>query len=189
MDHRSHRILGIDPGTVHTGWGVVEVVGGSPQHVAHGTIGSLSNLGQGKRLSRIYRGLQEVIQRYQPDSVSIEKVFFARNAQSALKLGQARGVSLLAAAENGLSLHEYTSAEIKQAVVGYGQASKEQVALMVGALLHVSGRIPADGADALAAAICHLHERAFHARVVEAQTPYADKSSRGKTAMLKAARE
>lgn len=162
------RVLGVDPGTVATGWGVVEMVRGALVHIAHGTIGSPASFGQGKRLSRIYRGLDEVLERYQPQDVSLEKVFFARNAQSALKLGQARGVVLLAAAENGLPLHEYASAEIKQAVVGYGRAAKEQVAMMVSSLLHLTGRIPADAADALAAAICHLHQHHFHAQLTEA---------------------
>lgn len=168
LSQGSQRILGIDPGTVVTGWGVVEMVGGSLHHLAHGTIGSSGNHGQGSRLSRIYHGLQEVLARYQPQGMSLEKVFFARNAQSTLKLGQAHGVALLAAAENGIAIHEYTSAEIKLAVVGYGRATKEQVQKMVASLLHLSGRIPGDAADALAAAICYLHQRAFHARVMGA---------------------
>lgn len=164
----SQRVLGIDPGTIVTGWGVVEMAGGSLFHLAHGTIGSPGGQGQGSRLSRIYRGLQEVLTRFEPQGISLEKVFFARNAQSTLKLGQARGVALLAAAENDIAVHEYASAEIKLAVVGYGQATKEQVQRMVASLLHLPGRIPGDAADALAAAICHLHQRAFHARVMRA---------------------
>lgn len=166
--HDVQRILGIDPGTVRTGWGVVEMAGGSLCHVAHGTVNAAQGPGQGNRLSRIYRSLQDIVRSYEPHGVSLEKVFFARNAQSALKLGQARGVALLAAAENGLAIHEYTSAEIKLAVVGYGGAAKEQVQKMVASLLRLSGRIPADAADALAAAICYLHQRPFHDRVVGA---------------------
>ena len=161
----SERILGIDPGTVVTGWGIVEMTGGALVHLAHGIIGSSARHDQGSRLRRIYHGLQEVLQRYEPQGISLEKVFFARNPQSTLKLGQARGVALLAAAENRIAIHEYSSAEIKLAVVGYGQATKEQVQKMVAALLHLSGKIPGDGADALAAAVCHLHQSAFHARV------------------------
>jgi len=164
----SRRILGIDPGTVATGWGVVEMAAGSLVHVAHGTIGSPASHDQGSRLSRIYRGLQEVLGRYQPQGISLEKVFFARNPQSALKLGQARGVALLAAAENRVEVREYSSAEIKQAVAGYGQATKEQVQKMVGSLLRLSGKVPADAADALAAAICDLHQSPFHSRVMAA---------------------
>lgn len=159
------RILGVDPGTVATGWGVVEMSGSSLVHLAHGTIESSASHDQGSRLCRIYHGLQEVLQRYEPQGISLEKVFFARNPQSTLKLGQARGVALLAAAENRVDLHEYSSAEIKMAVVGYGQATKEQVQKMVASLLHLSGKIPGDAADALAAAICHLHQSSFHDRV------------------------
>jgi crossover junction endodeoxyribonuclease RuvC len=155
----------VDPGTVVTGWGVVEIVGGDLHYLDHGTIGSSTSLGQENRLKRIYRGLKEVLARYGPQGMSLEKVFFARNAGSALKLGQAHGVALLAAAESGIPVHEYASAEIKLAVVGYGQASKEQVQKMVASLLHLSEPIPADAADALAAAICYLHQRAFHARI------------------------
>ena len=162
------KVLGIDPGSLVTGWGVVEAVGGSVGHVACGTIATAGTRGQGIRLSRIYRGIQQVIVRYQPSEVSLEKVFFAHNAQSALKLGQARGVALLAAAENELDVYEYSSNEIKSAVVGYGHATKEQVQKMVGALLRVSGKLAADAADALAAAICHLHRQSFQSRVLEA---------------------
>jgi crossover junction endodeoxyribonuclease RuvC len=162
------KVLGIDPGSLVTGWGVVEAVGGSLGHVACGIIATAGSRGQGIRLSRIYRGIQQVIARYQPSEISLEKVFFAHNAQSALKLGQARGVALLAAAENELDVYEYSSNEIKSAVVGYGHATKEQVQKMVGALLRVSGKLAADAADALAAAICHLHRQSFQSRVLEA---------------------
>jgi crossover junction endodeoxyribonuclease RuvC len=162
------KVLGIDPGSLVTGWGIVEAVGGSVGHVACGTIATAGSHGQGIRLSRIYGGIQQVIARYQPSEISLEKVFFAHNAQSALKLGQARGVALLAAAENELDVYEYSSNEIKSAVVGYGHATKEQVQKMVGALLRVSGKLAADAADALAAAICHLHRQSFQSRVLEA---------------------
>ena len=159
------RIVGIDPGTVTTGWGVIEAVGGSIHHLAHGTISVSNGRGQGARLSGIYRGLRDVIGDYQPAGVSLERVFFAHNAQSALKLGQARGVALLAAAECNVVAHEYASTEIKMAVVGYGQATKEQVQKMVALLLRVSEEIAADAADALAAAICHLHRCTFQSRL------------------------
>jgi crossover junction endodeoxyribonuclease RuvC len=162
------RILGIDPGSLVTGWGIVESVGNSLSHVACGTIATVGAQSQGARLSRIYRGIQQIIVRYHPDGVSLEKVFFARNPQSALKLGQARGVALLAAAENQLDVYEYSSNEIKSAVVGYGHATKEQVQKMVASLLHVSEKMAADAADALAAAVCHLHRQAFQARILEA---------------------
>ncbi len=170
------RIVGIDPGTVATGWGVVEIDGGRLRHLDHGTIASSSALGQGNRLKRIYHGLREIIERYEPHGVSLEKVFFAQNVASALKLGQARGVAVLAAAERGVALHEYATAEIKLAVVGYGQASKEQVQKMVASILSIAEPIQADAADALAAAICYLHQSAFQSRV------------KGSTGNLRAAR-
>jgi len=168
---QTRRVLGVDPGTVATGWGVVELVGGSLFHLAHGTIVSSANHKQEARLSRIYRKLLEIIQHYQPQEMSLEKVFFARNPQSTLKLGQARGIALLAASEHSLSVHEYSSAEIKLAVVGFGQATKEQVQKMVASLLYLSDPVPGDAADALATAICYLHQRSFHARVAEVSGP------------------
>jgi crossover junction endodeoxyribonuclease RuvC len=165
---RSRKILGIDPGSVVTGWGIVEASGSSLAHVACGTIDTGASHGQGIRLSRIYRGIQQIIVCHSPAGISLEKVFFARNAQSALKLGQARGVALLAAAENELDVYEYSSNEIKSAVVGYGHATKEQVQKMVASILQVSGKIAADAADALAAAICHLHCESFQSRILEA---------------------
>lgn len=166
MENPSQRVLGVDPGTVITGWGVVEMAGGALVHVAHGTINSSPRHGQADRLSRIHRELKEILQRFAPEVMSLEKLFFARNAQSALKLGQARGVAMVAAAETGVPVHEYSSAEIKLAVVGYGRATKDQVQKMVGSLLRVPARIPADAADALAAAICDLHQNTFHRRVM-----------------------
>ena len=165
---RPHReiILGIDPGSIHTGWGLIETAGNALRHVAHGTVSPANSIALGARLSEIYRGLQEIMDRYQPAAVSIEKVFFSRNVQSALKLGQARGVALLAAAQNQVSLAEYSAAEIKVAVVGYGQATKEQVQKMVNVLLGLRGPIRTDAADALAAAICHIHRRTFQNLVV-----------------------
>ena len=170
-DKRGVRILGIDPGTLHTGWGVVESKKGSLCEIAHGAIGSSGVQRQENRLRRIYHGLKEMISLYEPQAVSLEKVFFARNAQSALKLGQARGVALLAAVESGVAVHEYSSTEIKMAVVGYGRASKLQVQDMVASLLHLSSRISADAADALAAAICHCHQGSYHERVTAALSP------------------
>jgi crossover junction endodeoxyribonuclease RuvC len=154
-------VLGIDPGSIVTGWGLIEVEANQLRHLCHGTIGVSASLGQAARLSQIYRGIQRIVQRYRPAAVSLEKVFFSRNVQSALKLGQARGMALLAAAENQIDVSEYSAAEIKVAVVGYGRATKDQVQKMVCALLCVRGTMRADAADALAAAICHIHRRAF----------------------------
>lgn len=164
----ARRILGIDPGSVITGWGVVEAVGNTLIHLAHGTVPTAGIHGQAARLEHIYRGIEEVIESYDPDGVCVERIFFARNAQSALKLGQARGVAMLAAARKNLSVHEYAAVEIKAAVVGYGHATKQQVQMMITSLLRLSGKLPTDAADALAAAICHLHMQTFRARLVEA---------------------
>jgi crossover junction endodeoxyribonuclease RuvC len=164
----ARRVLGIDPGSVITGWGVVEAVGNSLIHLAHGTVATAGTQGQAARLECIYRGIEEVIESYDPDGVCVERIFFARNAQSALKLGQARGVAMLAAARKNLAVHEYAAVEIKTAVVGYGHATKQQVQMMIASLLRLTGKLPADAADALAAAICHLHMQTFRARLVEA---------------------
>jgi crossover junction endodeoxyribonuclease RuvC len=163
-----HRevILGIDPGSLITGWGLIELIGTQLHHLAHGTIAASAAMALPSRLSQIHTGLRGIIERHQPATVSLEKVFFSRNAQSALKLGQARGVALLAAAERQLSISEYSAAEIKLAVVGYGRASKEQVQRMVSVLLCLRGAIRADAADALASAICHAHRRSFQDLVV-----------------------
>ncbi|MGN6735624.1 MAG: crossover junction endodeoxyribonuclease RuvC [Candidatus Binatia bacterium] len=163
-----HRevILGIDPGSLITGWGLIELIGTQLHHLAHGTIAASAAMALPSRLSQIHTGLRGIIERHQHATVSLEKVFFSRNAQSALKLGQARGVALLAAAERQLSISEYSAAEIKLAVVGYGRASKEQVQRMVSVLLCLRGAIRADAADALASAICHAHRRSFQDLVV-----------------------
>jgi crossover junction endodeoxyribonuclease RuvC len=162
------RIIGVDPGTLVTGWGAIEARGGSVTHLGHGTIATARSTSQADRLSLIYRGLEEVFRSFQPEELSLERVFFARNPQSALKLGQARGVALLAAAHSRLAVHEYAASEIKLAVVGYGHATKVQVQLMVTSLLQIGEKLAPDAADALAAAICHVHCHAFRALVARA---------------------
>ncbi|MGH7928393.1 MAG: crossover junction endodeoxyribonuclease RuvC [Candidatus Binatia bacterium] len=158
-------MLGIDPGSVVTGWGLVEFEGNQLRHVANGIIGASTALGQAERLRQIHYGIEEIIKQYRPGAVSLEKVFFSRNAQSALKLGQARGMAMLAAAQNQIDVLEYSATEIKVAVVGYGHASKEQIQKMVSALLGLRGSLRADAADALAAAICHIHRRTYQTRI------------------------
>ncbi len=161
-------VLGVDPGSVITGWGLVRREGHRLLHVAHGIVGTSSALGQAERLRQIHCGIQEAIKKYHPSALSLEKVFFSRNAQSALKLGQARGMAMLAAAQNQIVVAEYSATEIKVAVVGYGHASKGQVQKMVSALLGLPGPLRADAADALAAAICHIHRGNYQAGVVAA---------------------
>jgi len=161
-------ILGIDPGTIRTGWGLVKLDGSRLTHLAHGTIHTVPRHPQALRLQQIFRELDKVAREHVPQSVSIEKVFMARNAQSALKLGQVRGVALLAAAERNIDVAEYNSVEIKKAVAGYGHASKDQVQHMVASILKLPDLPQEDAADALAAAICHSHQHNYQAHILAA---------------------
>jgi crossover junction endodeoxyribonuclease RuvC len=159
------RIFGIDPGTERTGYGCVEAAGGRHALVACGVISALPRDPFPERLARIHRELAALLARCRPDCVAVENLFHAANARSALKLGHARGVALLAAVEAGCPIAEYTPAEVKRAVVGYGRAEKHQVQQMVKLLLGLS-RPPAphDVADALAVAICHLNSMPAYSR-------------------------
>jgi crossover junction endodeoxyribonuclease RuvC len=160
------RVFGIDPGSLITGYGVVEEEGNRLQAVAWGTVRTSSKHALSERLKRIYDGLVEPLQTWQPDAVSVEQVFFADNPKTALILGHARGVALLAVAHAEVQLVEYSALEIKMAVVGYGRAAKSQVQQMVKHLLHLDAAPqPADAADALAAAICHMHTHSFRRRL------------------------
>ncbi|MBI5641837.1 MAG: crossover junction endodeoxyribonuclease RuvC [Deltaproteobacteria bacterium] len=155
------RILGIDPGSHVTGWGLVEKGGGGKLiHISSGTIALDEGMELSGRLLLISEGLSSVIRDLKPDAVSVESVFFARNVRSAITLGHARGVALLAAASSGLQVFEYAPRAIKQAVTGYGNAEKEQVNQMIKALLKITEPVKPDAADALAAAICHINH--FH---------------------------
>lgn len=150
------RILGIDPGSRITGFGLVERLDNRTVYVESGCI----RAGDGDfpaRLKTIYDGLREIVRTYAPTEVSIERVFMHKNPDSALKLGQARGAALCAVMSDKLPVHEYTPTEIKQAIVGKGNASKVQVQHMVQALLKLPRAPQADAADALAIALCHLH--------------------------------
>jgi len=151
------RILGIDPGLVATGFGVVERSGSGLIHVAHGTVRPPRSSPLAARLHCLYRALAQVIEEHRPDAVAIEQVFVATNPSAALILGQARGALLAAVAAGGLSVTEYTPSQIKQGVAGSGAAPKRQVQAMVRRILALE-RAPADAADALAAAIRHAHE-------------------------------
>jgi len=151
------RILGIDPGSRLTGFGVVQVLSnGKIGYVASGVV-KVPAVELASRLRVIYESISEVIGRYHPNVVAVEKVFMARNADSALKLGQARAAAILAAANGHLDVSEYTALQVKQAMVGKGHAHKEQVKHMVKSLLALSGAPQTDAADALACAICHAH--------------------------------
>ena len=152
------RIFGIDPGSERTGYGCVETDGRRHQLLACGAITVAAKDGFPQRLARIHRDLAALLATWRPDCVAIESLFHANNVRSALKLGHARGVAMLAAVEAGCPVVEYTPAEIKRAVVGYGRAEKHQVQQMIKLLLGLDkAPSPHDAADALAVAICHLH--------------------------------
>jgi crossover junction endodeoxyribonuclease RuvC len=149
------RVIGLDPGTRHFGWGVVEARGSRLVHVAHGIVHTDASAPIAVRLVAIERELDEVITAHAPAEASVENLFFAKDAQAAAKLGHARGVALLVCARAGLEVAEYAPALVKRAVAGSGRADKSQVAQMVRVLLGLSEPPKADGADALAIAIVH----------------------------------
>jgi crossover junction endodeoxyribonuclease RuvC len=153
----SRIIFGIDPGSVVSGYGAVCEKNGRLICIDAGVVKTPSKLAFPRRLQEIYEGLTEAIERVGPDEAAVESVFHARNAATALKLGQARGVALLAAVRAGLEIHEYAPASVKQAVTGSGRADKKQVKMMVETLLNQRFDLPEDATDALAVAICHLH--------------------------------
>jgi len=158
--------LGIDPGTATTGYGFVcETAQGDLLAVDFGVITTLSDQPMEARLVQLFKRLNELILLHQPQCGAVEKLFFQRNVTNAISVGQARGVVLLALAQAGLEVAEYTPMQIKQAVVGYGGADKNQVQQMVRALLNLEDiPRPDDAADALAVAICHLHSRSYLAK-------------------------
>lgn len=154
------RVLGIDPGTAITGYGLVDEEAQGLTLVGCGVITTPSDQPLAARLQEIHRSLGMVIERHQPEAAAVEELFFARNARTALSVGHARGVALLALAQAGLPIFEYKPLEIKQAVAGYGRADKQQVQEMVRMLLSLDqAPQPDDAADAVAVAICHLHSR------------------------------
>lgn len=148
------RVLGVDPGTIRTGWGVVECAGSKFSCVESGVIAA-GRAEIGPRLARILEQLSVVVDTFQPDVLSLERNFLAHNVQSAFRIGEARGVILAVGASRSLVIHEYTPAEIKKAVVGYGRAQKTQMQETVQRLLSLSAMPAEDAADALAAALCH----------------------------------
>ena len=152
------RIFGIDPGSERTGYGCIDSVGSRHRLVICGSLSAPSRATFPDKLQLIHAGLRSLLERHRPQCVAIEDIFHARNVRRALKLGHARGVALLAAAQSGIPVVEYSPAEIKRAVVGYGRAEKPQVQEMIRLLLALDSKpSPHDVADALAVAICHLH--------------------------------
>ena len=153
------RILGIDPGLRITGWGVIDLLGSSFIHIGHGVLTSSDKDPLSTRLNSLYTQLTDIIHHLAPHEAAVEEIFVNKNPMSALKLGVARGIALLAPAQAGLVVAEYAPNKIKKSVVGTGHADKDQIALMVNHFLPKSGGVTKDAADALAVAICHAHYR------------------------------
>ncbi len=158
-------ILGIDPGSRVTGYGIIKVVGNSQEYVASGCIKTTDKSTLPERLDVIFQGVTQIINEYVPAELAIERIFMARSAESALKLGHARGVAIVAAVNQGLPVFEYEARKIKQAVVGSGAASKSQIQHMVMTLLNLPKKPQSDAADALAIAICHSNTQHNLARL------------------------
>ena len=159
---KGHTILGIDPGTATMGWGVVRQEGSRLRYMQHGAITTPSNWAMPRRLGRLFDGVTQLVEGYRPDTVAVEELFFNTNVTTAITVGQARGVALLAAYRAGLEVAEYTPLQVKQAITSYGRAEKRQVQEMVRALLNLRDiPRPDDAADGLAIAITH----AFSSRI------------------------
>lgn len=151
------RILGLDPGTAITGYGIIDVIDGEPHAVTYGVIKTKAKTPMPERLQQIYEGMQELLAEYEPDAAGIEEVFFGRNVTTAITVGQARGVLILALVQAGVSTAEYSPPKIKDAVTGYGKADKRQVQLMVRNILDLEETPrPDDAADGLAVALTHF---------------------------------
>jgi crossover junction endodeoxyribonuclease RuvC len=162
------RVIGIDPGSNITGYGVLEGSNGVMRHIDNGTVAPRSKLPFHERLSYIYENLERLIGEYRPDAIAIENVFVAKNARSSLLLGHARGIAMLAASRSGVEIEEYTPSEIKVAVTGSGRASKEQMQCMVQAVLKLPEVACEDASDALAVAICHISSAGLRAALARA---------------------
>jgi crossover junction endodeoxyribonuclease RuvC len=178
------RLLGLDPGLLHTGWGVIDVAGNRLSYVADGVVHSRGGRPLAERLVDLFRQIGDVIERYEPDAAAVEETFVNKNPASTLKLGVARGVVLLAPAERGIAVTEYSTNLVKKSVVGVGHAEKEQVQMMVRRLLPGCLADEPDAADALAVAICHAHhaqtQAAWSSRVASPSPPRGDGRGEGK---------
>lgn len=155
------KILGIDPGSIKCGYGLIGIKGKDPFYITSGTISTSPSKPLHKRLKYIFEALQEAIREHRPDDIVVEKIFFAKGARAALSLGHARGIILLAAASENIKLHEYSALEVKKAVVGYGRSDKHQVMEMVRLILNVKEPLYPDSADALGLALCHANTIKF----------------------------
>jgi crossover junction endodeoxyribonuclease RuvC len=175
------KILGIDPGSVNCGYGLIRATEtsnpagdgtnrslGSPVYISSGRVVMVASKPLHERLKELFESLSGVISEAKPDELVIEKMFFAKGIKAALSLGHTRGVALLAASRAGIPIYEYSPLEVKQAVVGYGRADKTQVQMMVRRILDIQHELSPDGADALAIALCHMNMRGPCAQVHEA---------------------
>lgn len=162
------RILGIDPGIAIVGFGFVDKVGSKVTPVQYGCIQTEAHTPEEDRLLQVYEGMRQLIEKYKPEAVAFEKLFFNRNVTTAMSVSQARGVLVLAAVQSGLPIAEYTPMQVKQAIVGYGKAEKKQVQEMVRMFLKLQAiPKPDDVADALAVAICHAHSYTLNSKLNE----------------------
>lgn len=159
-------IIGVDPGVAITGYALVEECGNDYLYIASGCIRTKKELPPGDRLQAIYGGIHELVEKYKPTAIAVEKIFFSKNVRTAFQVGEARGVVILAATRSKLEIFEYTPLQVKQAVAGYGKAEKSQVQKMVQMLLKLAEppRVD-DEADAMAVALCHLQYRRFQEAV------------------------
>ena len=159
-------VLGIDPGMAILGYGVVEQTGNSLKVIDYGVVNTPSGMNTSQRLTVIFEAVGELIEKYSPETVAVEELFFNKNVKTALTIGHARGVAILAAAIKDIEVYEYTPLQVKQAVVGYGRASKQQIQQMVRMLLNLKEMPkPDDAADALAVSICHIHSIALQKKL------------------------
>ncbi len=178
------RVLGIDPGSWTTGWGVVERSSSGLRYLASGTINTRGCKSFPARLQRIHEGIRLVLRQWEPQAVGLEGAFVARNVQSAFRLGEARGAALVGAADEGVDVYEYAPAAVKLAVAGSGRADKEQVGRMVSRLLGVEGKtLGRDATDALAIAVCHLHAAEVSGRIQAAGMMTKETSRRRRNAL------
>lgn len=158
MERSDVRIIGVDPGTLVTGYGIIEKKGSRLSYVGGGCIHNRSGTPLPDRFLKIYRELKKVFESYTPDQMAVEGLFFCKNVKAALKLGEARGIAMLVGAESGVEVFEYAPRRVKQAVLGRGGAQKQQVQFMVKQILNMREEPrPADAADALAIAVCHAY--------------------------------
>lgn len=180
MSASSRLILGIDPGTASTGYGVIVQSGNRLELVEYGVVRTEAGEELSGRLQQIFAAVGEILRRHQAVEAAVESLFFNVNVRTAFAVGQARGVALLACAQSGCEVHEYTPQEVKQAVVGYGKADKVQVQEMVRVLLRLTDPPKPDHAsDALAVAICHAHGRSLRARIERRSGRAVDRVGRG----------